>query len=152
MKTVKLDEITRQKEPEQGCIHGVKGKENGSKRSQRTTPGRQKACWSSCVTNRPRMEITRADRISAARYNAGTCFSIVGARRKTGIAKGEYARVRVSTLQRTANGRAAGRHRKSYDPRRQQGNSIYREHDLDLSTGYRVQPYISIFRIEAGQP
>ena len=59
---------------------------------------------------------------------------------ETGIAKGEYARVKsVDAPNNRLTVELQDGREKSYDPRRQQGVSIYREQDREFSVGDRVQ-------------
>ena len=88
----------------------------------------------------PRQDLTGADRIWAARYNAGDVLLYSRSSKETGIGKGEYARVtsvdadgnRITVALQDGS-------EKSYDPRRQQGVSIYREQERAFSRGDRVQ-------------
>ena len=88
----------------------------------------------------PRQDLTGADRMWAARYNAGDVLLYSRGSKETGIAKGEYARVvnvdapgnRLTVAMKDGT-------EKSYDPRRQQGVSVYREEERAFSTGDRVQ-------------
>jgi ATP-dependent exoDNAse (exonuclease V) alpha subunit len=59
---------------------------------------------------------------------------------ETGITKGEYARVKsVDAPNNRLTVELQDGTEKSYDPRRQQGVSIYREQDREFSVGDRVQ-------------
>jgi len=76
----------------------------------------------------PRQDLTGADRAWAARYNEGDVLRYSRGSKETGIGKGEYARV-VSVdadNNRLTVERKDGTEQ-SYDPRRQQGVSVYRE-------------------------
>ena len=92
----------------------------------------------------PRQDLTGADRMWAARYNPGEVLLYSRGSRETGIAKGEYARVlsvdaannRLTVARHDAAGRVI---QTSYDPRRQQGGSVYREQERAFSVGDRVQ-------------
>ena len=92
----------------------------------------------------PRQDLTGADRMWAARYTPGDVLLYSRDSRETGIAKGEYARVvrvdeqgnRLTVERRDAAGNMT---KKTYDPRRQQGVSVYRAEERAFSTGDRVQ-------------
>ena len=88
----------------------------------------------------PRQDLTGADRMWAARYAPGDVLLYSRSSKETGIGKGEYARV-VSVdaaSNRLTVERQDGREQ-SYDPRRQQGVSVYREEERAFSAGDRVQ-------------
>ena len=88
----------------------------------------------------PRQDLTGAERTWAERYNVGDVLRYSRSSQETGIGKGEYARVtnvdaphnRITVALRDGTER-------SYDPRRQQGVSVYREQERAFSTGDRVQ-------------
>ena len=88
----------------------------------------------------PRQDLTGADRIWAARYNPGDVLLYSRSSQETGIGKGEYARVtRVDAgSNRLTVARGDGTEI-NYDPRRQQGVSVYREQERVFSAGDRVQ-------------
>ena len=88
----------------------------------------------------PRQDLTGADRMWAARYSPGDVLLYSRDSKETGIAKGEYARV----LSVDAPGNRLTVERwdgteTTYDPRRQQGVSVYREQERAFSAGDRVQ-------------
>jgi conjugative relaxase-like TrwC/TraI family protein len=88
----------------------------------------------------PRQDLTGADRMWAARYEVGDVLRYSRASKETGIGKGEYAR--VSAVDATSNRLTVERKDGSectYDPRRQQGVSVYREEERAFSIGDRVQ-------------
>jgi conjugative relaxase-like TrwC/TraI family protein len=88
----------------------------------------------------PRQDLTGADRMWAARYEVGDVLRYSRASKETGIGKGEYAR--VSSVDATSNRLTVERKGGSectYDPRRQQGVSVYREEERAFSVGDRVQ-------------
>jgi ATP-dependent exoDNAse (exonuclease V) alpha subunit len=88
----------------------------------------------------PRQDLTGADRAWAARYNEGDVLRYSRGSKETGIGKGEYARVKsvdADSNQLTVE-RKSGEE-VSYDPRRQQGVSVYREQERAFSVGDRVQ-------------
>src|ERR1019366_7915731 len=85
-------------------------------------------------------DLTGADRIWAARYNPGDVLRYSRSSQETGIGKGEYARVtRVDAPNNRLTVELKDGTEKSYDPRRQQGVSVYREQERAFSTGDRLQ-------------
>src|SRR5271163_2809319 len=76
----------------------------------------------------------------AARYEVGDVLRYSRASKETGIGKGEYARVSAvdASTNRLTIERTDGSER-TYDPRRQQGVSVYREDGRTFSVGDRVQ-------------
>jgi conjugative relaxase-like TrwC/TraI family protein len=88
----------------------------------------------------PRQDLTGADRIWAARYNPGDVLRYSRGSKETGIGKGEYARVKSvdAPNNRLTVERKDGTEQ-SYDPRRQQGVSVYREQERAFAVGDRVQ-------------
>ena len=192
MKTVKLEEIVRQRDPElkqvveqlargqvgeaiagmerQGRIHEVPGHEDRiaaiakeyakspdntlvvspDNRSRaeinqaihaelqaKGVVGREEHRAQVLVT---RQDLTGADRAWAARYHEGDVLRYSRGAKETGIGKGEYARVvrgNADSNQLTVE-RKDGTEQ-SYDPRRQQGVSVYREQERAFSVGDRVQ-------------
>lgn len=88
----------------------------------------------------PRQELTGADRMWAARYNEGDVLRYSCTSQETGIPKDEYARVKqVDAPNNRLTVELKDGTQKSYDPRRQQGVSVYREEKRAFSTGDRVQ-------------
>ena len=88
----------------------------------------------------PRQDLTGADRMWAARYGPGDVLLYSRSSQETGIAKGEYARVvGVDAPGNRLTVELKDGSEKSYDPRRQQGVSVYREQERAFSTGDRVQ-------------
>jgi len=88
----------------------------------------------------PRQDLTGADRIWAARYNPGDVLRYSRSSQETGIAKGEYARVtRIDAPNNRLTVERKSGEEVSYDPRRQQGVSVYREQERAFSVGDRVQ-------------
>jgi conjugative relaxase-like TrwC/TraI family protein len=192
MKTVKLDEIVRQKDPElkrvveqlargqvgeaivglelQGRVHEVKdsaeriaaiAKEyakspentlavspDNRSRTELNQAIRAELQERGVVTEEeyrvrvlvPRQDLTGADRMWAARYEVGDVLRYSRASKETGIGKGEYARVSAvdASSNRLTVERTDGSER-TYDPRRQQGVSVYREEERAFSIGDRVQ-------------
>jgi conjugative relaxase-like TrwC/TraI family protein len=88
----------------------------------------------------PRQDLTGADRMWAARYEVGDVLRYSRASKETGIGKGEYAR--VSAVDASSNRLTVERKdgsEQTYDPRRQQGVSVYRKEERAFSIGDRVQ-------------
>ncbi len=87
-----------------------------------------------------RQDLTGADRAWAARYAEGDVLLYSRSSREIGIGKGAYAR--VAAVDERGNRLTVeledGR-RASYDPRRQQGVSVYREEQRVFSRGDQVQ-------------
>jgi conjugative relaxase-like TrwC/TraI family protein len=88
----------------------------------------------------PRQDMTGADRAWAVKYEAGDILRYSKGSRTAGIQAGEYSRVEsidqnrnLLTVKRD-NGEQA-----TYDPRRLQGVSVYREAEREFSTGDRIQ-------------
>ena len=192
MKTVKLEEIVRQKDPElkqtveqlahgqvgeavaglerQGRIHEVKGHEERiaaiakeyAKSPENTLvvspDNRSRAEINQAIHAElqakgvigkeehrtqvlvPRQDLTGADRTWAERYNVGDVLRYSRSSQETGIRKGEYARVKsVDAPNNRLTVELKDGTERSYDPRRQQGVSVYRDEERAFSTGDRVQ-------------
>jgi hypothetical protein len=192
MKTVRLDEIVRQKDPElkqtveqlargdvglaiagldrQGRIHEVRGPEeriaaiakeyakspentlvvspDNRSRTEINQAIHMELQAKGVVSKEehptkvlvPRQDLTGADRMWAARYNEGDVLRYSRTSQETGIPKGEYARVtQVDAPNNRLTVELKDGTEKSYDPRRQQGVSVYREQERAFSTGDRVQ-------------
>jgi conjugative relaxase-like TrwC/TraI family protein len=88
----------------------------------------------------PRQDLTGADRTWAERYEVGDVLRYSRASKETGIGKGAYAQVK--TIDGVANRLTVqlrdGTER-IYDPRRQQGVSVFREELRSFSQGDRIQ-------------
>jgi hypothetical protein len=88
----------------------------------------------------PRQDLTGADRTWAERYEVGDVLRYSRASKETGIGKGEYAQVK--SIDAPANRLTVelqdGTER-TYDPRRQQGVSVFREEQRNFSEGDRIQ-------------
>ena len=92
----------------------------------------------------PRQDLTGADRTWAARYQFNDVLLYSRTSKETGINKGEYARVksvdapnnRITVVRVDSDGEVKEH---TYDPRRQQGVSIYREQEKAFSVGDRIQ-------------
>jgi conjugative relaxase-like TrwC/TraI family protein len=88
----------------------------------------------------PRQDLTGPERTWAARYEFNDVVRYARASKETGIERGEYARVKsvdadknLLTVVRTDGSEL------TYDPRRQQGVSVYREEPRSFAVGDRVQ-------------
>ena len=88
----------------------------------------------------PRQEMTGADRSWAQQYRVDDILRYSRGSRETGIAKGDYTRVKSIDVQnnRLTVLRVDGSVT-TYDPRRQMGVSVYREQEKAFSVGDRIQ-------------
>ncbi|MGA7565029.1 MAG: MobF family relaxase, partial [Terriglobales bacterium] len=88
----------------------------------------------------PRQEMTGADRSWAQQYQVDDILRYSRSSRETGIAKGEYTRVKGIDAQNNqlTVARVDGSET-TYDPRRQMGVSVYREQEKAFSVGDRIQ-------------
>jgi conjugative relaxase-like TrwC/TraI family protein len=192
MKTVKLDEIVRQRDPElkqtveqlargdvraalagleqQGRIHEVQGHDERvaaiakeyarspestlvvspdnrsrveinqaihAEMQSKGVVGREEHRMHVLV---PRQDLTGADRTWAERYNVGDVLRYSRDSKETGIHKGEYAKVtEIDAVSNRLTVEMKDGMEKTYDPRRQQGVSVYREEERAFSIGDRVQ-------------
>jgi hypothetical protein len=88
----------------------------------------------------PRQEITGADRQWAERYEAGDVVRYSRGSHALGIEAGTYARVeRVDAKSNEVTVRTDNERRVSYDPRRLQGVTLYRQTERAIAAGDRVQ-------------
>ena len=88
----------------------------------------------------PRQDLTGADRTWAARYQFNDVLLYSRTSKETGIEKGEYARVKsVDAPNNLITVVRIDGSEQTYDPRRQQGVSIYREQEKAFSVGDRIQ-------------
>ncbi len=88
----------------------------------------------------PRQDLTGADRTWAARYQFNDVLLYSRTSKETGIEKGEYARVKsVDAPNNLLTVVRADGSEQTYDPRRQQGVSIYKEQEKAFSMGDRIQ-------------
>jgi conjugative relaxase-like TrwC/TraI family protein len=192
MKTVKLEEIVRQKDPElkqvveqlargevreavqglerQGRVHEIAERENRitaianeyAKSPEGTLvvspdnrsrveinlairSGMQERGLVSKDEHRiealvPRQDLTGPERTWAARYEFNDVLRYARASKETGIERGEYARVKSTDAEKNLLTvvRADGSEL-TYDPRRQQGVSVYREEPRNFAVGDRIQ-------------
>jgi conjugative relaxase-like TrwC/TraI family protein len=192
MKTVKLEEIVRQKDPElkqvveqlargevreavqnldrQGRVHEIQGHDeriaaiaNEYAQSPRNTlvisPDNRSRMEinervhaelqrSGLVSNEehrirtlvPRQDLTGADRTWAERYEVGDVLRYSRASKETGIGKGAYAQVKsVDAPKNRLTVELQDGTQHTYDPRRQQGVSVFREEMQRFSVGDRIQ-------------
>jgi conjugative relaxase-like TrwC/TraI family protein len=88
----------------------------------------------------PRQDLTGADRTWAARYQFNDVLLYSRTSKETGIERGEYARVKsVDSPNNLVTIIRIDGSEQTYDPRRQQGVSIYREQEKAFSVGDRIQ-------------
>ena len=88
----------------------------------------------------PRQDMTGADRQWAARYEAGDVVRYSRGSRTLGVEAGDYARVeRVDDKTNQVSVRTDDARTVSYDPRRLQGVTVYREAERAFARGDRVQ-------------
>jgi len=192
MKTVKLEEIVRQKDPElkqvveqlargqvgeavqglerQGRVHEIAGPEarfaaiakeyarspenplvvSPDNRSRAEINGRihselQERGVASREEHRiqalvPRQDLTGADRTWAERYQFNDVLLYTRTSKETGLEKGEYVRVKsVDAPNNLLTVVRADGSEQTYDPRRQQGVSVYRTEEKAFSVGDRIQ-------------
>jgi ATP-dependent exoDNAse (exonuclease V) alpha subunit len=192
MKTVKLEEIVRQKDPElkkvveqlargevreavhsldrQGRVHEIQGHDERiaaiakeyAKSPENTLviapDNRSRIEINECVhaelqrsglvsneehrirTLVPRQDLTGADRTWAERYDVGDVLRYSRASKETGIGKGEYAQVNsIDASRNRLTVELQDATQCTYDPRRQQGVSVFREEMRNFSVGDRIQ-------------
>jgi conjugative relaxase-like TrwC/TraI family protein len=192
MKTVKLEEIVRQKDPElkqvveqlargevqeamqnldrQGRVHEIPGHDEriaAIAKEYAKSPGNTLVISpdnrsrieinervhaelqrSGLVSNEehrirtlvPRQNLTGADRTWAERYEVGDVLRYSRASKETGIGKGEYAQVKsIDAPKNRLTVELQDGTERTYDPRRQQGVSVFREEMRSFSVGDRVQ-------------
>lgn len=88
----------------------------------------------------PRQDLTGADRTWAERYEVGDVLRYSRASKETGIGKGEYAQVKsIDTPRNRLTVELQDGTQCTYDPRRQQGVSVFNEEMRSFSVGDRVQ-------------
>jgi conjugative relaxase-like TrwC/TraI family protein len=88
----------------------------------------------------PRQDVTGADRQWAEQYEPDNVVRYERGSRAIGLAAGEYARVaQVDALNNHVTVTRQGGERITYDPRRLQGVTLYREADRAFAVGDRVQ-------------
>jgi hypothetical protein len=88
-----------------------------------------------------RQEVTGADRTWAERYEVGYVLRYSRASKETGIGRGEYAQVkRIDAAANRLTVELQDETTRTYDPRRQQGVTVYREELRAFSEGGRPRP------------
>ena len=88
----------------------------------------------------PRQDLTGADRTWAERYEVGDVLRYSRASKETGIGKGEYAQVKsIDAPKNRLTVELQDGTQRTYDPRRQQGVSVFREEMRSFSVGDRIQ-------------
>ncbi|HEV2222224.1 MAG TPA: MobF family relaxase [Candidatus Acidoferrales bacterium] len=87
-----------------------------------------------------RQEITGADRQWAAQYKPGDVVRYIKGSKAVGIKPGEYAQVeRANEKENLVTVKRANGEQVSYNPRRLQGVTLYREAEREFSKGDRIQ-------------
>jgi conjugative relaxase-like TrwC/TraI family protein len=88
----------------------------------------------------PRQDLTGADRTWAERYEVGDVLRYSRASKETGIGKGEYAQVKsIDAVANRLTVELKDSRERTYDPRRQQGVSVFRGALRSFSEGDRIQ-------------
>jgi conjugative relaxase-like TrwC/TraI family protein len=88
----------------------------------------------------PRQDLTGPERTWAARYEFNDVVRYARASKQTGMERGEYARVKsVDAEKNLLTVVRADGSELTYDPRRQQGVSVYREEARSFAVGDRIQ-------------
>jgi ATP-dependent exoDNAse (exonuclease V) alpha subunit len=88
----------------------------------------------------PRQDLTGADRTWAERYQVGDVLRYSRASKETGIGKGEYAQVKSIDVPRNRlTVEVQDSTQRTYDPRRQQGVSVFHEDMRSFSVSDRIQ-------------
>jgi hypothetical protein len=87
-----------------------------------------------------RQDLTGADRTWAERYEVGDVLRYSRSSKETGIGKGAYAQVRsIHVPKNRLTVELQDGTQRTYDPRRQQGVSVFREEMRSFSVGDRIQ-------------
>jgi conjugative relaxase-like TrwC/TraI family protein len=88
----------------------------------------------------PRQDLTGADRTWAERYEVGDVLRYSRASKETGIGKGAYAQVKsIEAPKNRLTVELQDGTQRTYDPRRQQGVSVFREEMRSFSAGDLIQ-------------
>jgi conjugative relaxase-like TrwC/TraI family protein len=88
----------------------------------------------------PRQDLTGPERTWAARYEFNDVVRYARASKETGMERGEYARVKsVDAEKNLLTVVRADSSEVTYDPKRQQGVSVYREEPRSFAVGDRIQ-------------
>jgi hypothetical protein len=82
----------------------------------------------------PRQDLTRADRTWAERYEVGDVLRYSRASKESGIGKGQYAQVKsIDAPKNRLTVEVQDGTQRTYDPRRQQGVSVFHEDNRRFS-------------------
>jgi conjugative relaxase-like TrwC/TraI family protein len=88
----------------------------------------------------PRQDLTGADRTWAERYEVGNVLRYSRASKETSIGKGAYAQVKsIDAPRNRLTVELQDGTKRTYDPRRQRGVSVFREEMRSFSVGDRIQ-------------
>ena len=88
----------------------------------------------------PRQDLTGADRTWAERYEVSDVLRYSRASKETGIGRGEYSQVKsIDAATNRLTVELQNGTERTYDPRRQQGVTVYREELRSFSEGDRIQ-------------
>jgi ATP-dependent exoDNAse (exonuclease V) alpha subunit len=88
----------------------------------------------------PRQDLTGADRTWVERYEVGDVLRYSRTSNETGIGKGKYTQVKsIDAPNNRLTVELQGGTERTYDPRRQQGVSVFREEMRSFSVGDRIQ-------------
>jgi hypothetical protein len=88
----------------------------------------------------PRQDLTGADRTWAERYEVGDVLRYSRASKETGIGRGAYAQVKsIDAPRNRLTVELQDGTQRTYDPRRQQGVSVFREEMRSFSVGDRIE-------------
>ncbi len=88
----------------------------------------------------PRQDLTGPERTWAARYEFNDVLRYARTSKETGMERGEYARIKsVDAEKNLVTVMRADGSELTYDPRRQQGVSVYREEPRSFAVGDRIQ-------------
>jgi ATP-dependent exoDNAse (exonuclease V) alpha subunit len=88
----------------------------------------------------PRQDLTGADRTWAERYEVGNVLRYSRSSKETCIGKGAYAQVKsIHVPKNRLTVELQDGTERTYDPRRQQGVSVFREETRSFSVGDRIQ-------------
>jgi hypothetical protein len=94
-------------------------------------------------TLEPRQDLTGADRTWGARFDIGEVLRFSRTSKETGIAKGTYAHVEsIDTATNPLTVQLQDGTERTYDPRRQRGQSVFREEMRSFSVGDRISPHL----------
>ena len=101
----------------------------------------------------PRQDLTGADRTWAARYQFNDVLLYSRTSKVTGLEKGEYVRVKsINAPNNLLTVVRSDDSEQTYDPRRQQGVSVYRTEEKAFSVGGSHPVHRAGQRSEGGEP